>query len=449
MWWHREFLMAEVVDEGSRGEKGLPGSLFSPSPVLQHQTAVRLWLEIRSSKSEQEAVRSLSERFPALVFTICLADASGQRLTTFRRGRVEFTDFVPGYSWVLLFLPERHVSVCLTNWGMHPPLHALEVGASLRQSISRLSYAPPTVIVNHADGRNARVAFQDYIALASASDRPWQRPLDQLDTAGVEGIPAKRAVSLSVPLHNRMLILMEPRSAKMPAIRTLRLVRSVAEAQAQGLPDEELLLHADWVCGRGEGERLVRLLPAVLGLDDEALDRLDEEFSDGGDFANLQEVLAGLEGLLTEGDAPGPRLRIPEARDPEVEWQDLQESLADRLYSMTEGSQPSLIHTLIVDTGYGKYVQFLCTSEGINAEVAGPSRVEEGVGSYMGQRISLYYNGMKGEVVRELGFELLDPDENFVRDYDTEDWARAAADACRLVREVFDSFPGDVEVTLG
>ena len=449
MWSHRDFMLAEVVDEGSHGQKGLPGSLFTPSPVLPHPTTMRLWLQVRMDALEPAAVSSLSEQFPALTFTLCRADKTGQQLTTTRRGRTEFDDFVPGYSWVLLFLPERHAAVCLANWGMHTPLHALEVGASLRQSISRLNYAPPTVVLNHGDGRDARVAFQDYIALATASDRPWQRPLDQLNADPVDGIPLKRAVSLSVPLHNCMLILMEPRSAHKPAIRNLRLLRAMAEAQARGLPADELYLHADWICGRGEGERLVRLLPAVLGLDDDALGRLDNDFSEGGDFATLEEVLAGLEGLLIETEADGLRLTIPEFRDPDFEWRDFQESLQDRLYSMTQGSSPGLVHTLVVDAGYGKYMQFMCSSEGITAEVSGPSQVEEGVGWSMGRRISVFYNGTKGDVMNELGFELLDPDENFVREYDAQEWARAGTDACRLVREVFDAFPGDVEATIG
>jgi hypothetical protein len=457
-WSHpsRQYGHFDVVDEGRAGMRGLPWFLAEPDPVAQSISVARMWLAPGAGAGTPWAPEQCSAAFPDLTLTTFAETVGGHHVVaSYRAGQILFQDTFPADVHVLLFLPERDASCHVGSNGPFLPLHAGQLGQSMRGEYAQVGHLPSVVLLHHGEDTPAgRSKFDEFVRRVTGEGNVRLLGDETLERVNPTWAPSRRAAVLEVPLPVRVRVAAETVRGSdyrpgrfMPLLRELGLNSAIEAA--------DLWRYAvDLTGASSDADVLLGVLPAVGALDPDRFDVLWDAVEDRGelnsmaDIANWVKTLAmpaNLDPEGTEFTAPIVQLNLPEPPDP---WGDLGQVIGDHLYGIGPGCAPGRMPVLRLEAYCGRYLQYLGGGDELVAEVAGPTRIEDDQAYVYGERVYTFYNGKSGDILEGFGFTLANPEDNFQRFYDACDWEVAAQAAVVILRDVMRVDASDVEVSV-
>lgn len=446
----------DVVDEGRAGMRGLPWFFAEPDPVAQSTSMARMWLAPGAGVGTPWAPEQCSAAFPDLTLTTFAETVEcNQVVASYRAGQILFQDTFPADVHVLLFLPERDATCHVGSSGPYLPLHAGQLGQSMRGEYARVGHVPSVVLLHHGQDTPAgRSKFDEFVRRVTCEGNMSLLGDETLERVKPTWAPSRRAVVVEVPLPVRVRVAAETVRRSGRPDRFMRLLRELGSNSA--IEAADLWRYAvDLTGASSDADVLIGVLPAIGALDPDRFDQLRDAVEDRdelrsmADIANWVKTLAmpaNLDPESTEFTEPIVQLNLPEPSDP---WGDLGQVIGDHLYGIGPGCAPGRMPVLRLEAYCGRYLQYLGGGDQFVAEVAGPSRIEDDQCFLSGERVYTFYNGKGGDILEDFGFTLANLEDNFQRFYDACDWEEAAQAAVVILRDVMRLDASDVEVSVG
>jgi len=212
-------------------------------------------------------------------------------------------------------------------------------------------------------------------------------------------------------------------------------VDSLAEFSVSSWRDSDLAEVLDLLNLEAEQRGILStLLPVLANLTPDERSRLFGLWDDA-EADSLNEFITFLQTYPIKASGGRQSLSLPRRPTAEELWAETVERVVDALTAGGTG--------LIVENGYGQYVQVIGLADGFLVEVAGPENAEPAAYVY-GVRVFTFYTDERRSFITSRGYELDDGSGNFTRVM--VDPARIASEIRDVHQLLFESSADSIDI---